>query len=487
MEESKTCQSTLRNDLFTFLHISLLVVFFLFNLSILFILKNIDFVVQISFLINLSFLFFIGWKVYFNKNLSIMDSVLVTFFYSFFWLAPILQLNQGNFPYFRETDPYLIASTNLIILVFFLSYFGSKIFLKTKIRNLIQKKEIDTNDNTNIDKLVFSIYLILSFWIVFAFSRELFNYFFSGVGLIPFDAEGQIIRKFVFYLPTFPLYYLVLNNQQKKDPKKKKSLLLFAYALLLFFLFKNPFNEKRNAVGPLYLSIISIYLIKKGKATNKIYIVTLLLVLIFAFPIISVLTHSQVNLYEAYPSLTQRIQDNRIQSSLTTGDFDSWSMMLAVNAYCKDNGYTYGNQILGNLLFFVPRIYWPSKSYGSGHFIVNNYLKNTHGFYFTNVSCPFPAEGYINFGIIGTLFFGIVLGILGIFTDYYLFSGDKLKREFAHFVPFSTVMLLRGDLNSGFAYLIAPLFAIYFVPKLLRFFLKKLIFITNVKKSKSFV
>ncbi len=155
MEESKTCQSTLRNDLFTFLHISLLVVFFLFNLSILFILKNIDFVVQISFLINLSFLFFIGWKVYFNKNLSIMDSVLVTFFYSFFWLAPILQLNQGNFPYFRETDPYLIASTNLIILVFFLSYFGSKIFLKTKIRNLIQKKEIDTNDNTNIDKLVF--------------------------------------------------------------------------------------------------------------------------------------------------------------------------------------------------------------------------------------------------------------------------------------------------------------------------------------------
>ena len=475
------CQNLIFRQLFSFCHTSLFFIFFIFNSSVLYNSTNIDAVAKISFLINLLCLFWGGWKIFFEKHLSIMDSVFVTFFYAFFWLAPIIQLNQGSFPYYSESDPLLIATTNAIMILFFISYFGSKSLFKKRIHSLIHKmggqdESVDKNDG-----IILVIYIIVSTVIAFLFSKALLSYLYSGVGIIPSDAEGQIIRKFIFYIPTFPLYYLMLKERQKGNSKIFFLLLLF-YSLFLFFLFKNPLNEKRNAIGPLYLSVLSIFLFYKGKVTNRLYIGSLLLVFILAFPVISSVTHSKISVYETVPALTNRILDNQIQTSLTTGDFDSWSMMLAVNAYCKENGFSYGKQLLGNILFFVPRKYWPSKSYGSGHYIVENYLSKNYSWYFTNVSCPFPGEGYINFGILGTFLFGIVLGILGLYTDHYLFSSNLLKRLFAHFVPFSTVMLLRGDLNSGFAYLITPLLAIYYIPRFFRYSLSKLANITALKK-----
>jgi len=76
---------------------------------------------------------------------------------------------------------------------------------------------------------------------------------------------------------------------------------------------------------------------------------------------------------------------------------------------------------------------------------------------------PFPAEGYINFGIIGILLFAFILSLISKITDNW-YKYNDLRLFFSLFVCFHMVFMLRGDLMSSFAYLIGILLAIFFVP-----------------------
>lgn len=474
--ESILEQSSYRSNS-SFVNLFIVLAFLFFNIIFLWSIE-LEVLVKISFLLNVIMITSASWLTINQRETKLTDCVMIAFSYSFLWLAPLLQLDSGSFPYFRETNPQLIVLTNMIILVFLFSYFSFKMLLSTWFSRFLTREDIKLKVQSISDKSVFYFYIAISIVITILYFPTLINYLTSRASLISFSSEGQFIRKFLFYIPLFPLYFLLINT--KKDLKIDGAIwiILMIYSNVIFLLFKNPFNEKRNAIGPLYLSVISIILNKKRLKTlnNRFYIGLMIFVLVLMFPIFSTLTHSGTALKGSAQLFVERIKANSIQTSLTTGDYDSWSMILSTYDYCKENGFTYGNQLLGNILFFVPRSLWPLKSYGSGSYIVNNYLWKSYGWNFANVSCPLPAEGYINFGIIGTILFAICLAILGIISDKYLKSEDIFKKIFAYFVPFQLVMLLRGDLNSGFAYLITPLLAIYFLPKLLRMFFYRLQF-----------
>jgi hypothetical protein len=70
------------------------------------------------------------------------------------------------------------------------------------------------------------------------------------------------------------------------------------------------------------------------------------------------------------------------------------------------DGFTGGRQILGALLFWVPRSLWPDKPHNTGWLIsVDTNFPNR------NLDSPLWAEGYVDYGLIGVL---LLLGVAGL-------------------------------------------------------------------------
>ncbi len=143
--------------------------------------------------------------------------------------------------------------------------------------------------------------------------------------------------------------------------------------------------------------------------------------------------------------------------SYVEGHFDAFGMIISIGRYVAEFGISWGKQLLGAALFFVPRSLWPGKPEGTGHTAIVE-LKQ---FYFSNVSAPFPAEGYVNFGIFGVILFALLLGMLVAALDrrYWKHRGAGLRLSDMLY-PFSMFMfffLMRGDMMSAWAYTFAQL------------------------------
>ena len=140
------------------------------------------------------------------------------------------------------------------------------------------------------------------------------------------------------------------------------------------------------------------------------------------------------------------------------GHFDAHQMIITIMRYVKEFGFAWGGQILGALLFFVPRSIWPGKPAGTGH----TAIVALDQFYFTNVSANLAVEGYMNFGLLGIALFAVLVGILSRRADLFYWRRrsrweEKLGDMLYPFVMFMFFFLMRGDMMSAWAYTFAQL------------------------------
>lgn len=140
------------------------------------------------------------------------------------------------------------------------------------------------------------------------------------------------------------------------------------------------------------------------------------------------------------------------QKAVLVTDYDAWSSLCRTMQYCDTAGNTAGRQLIGVSLFFVPRSVWPTKPIGSGAFLFNEL-----GLGFNNVACTFLAEGFINFGFIGSIIFSAFLAlIISRYDSWYWRRGGRIRftlpRLFYTVCIGMLFFVLRGDLLSSFAY-----------------------------------
>lgn len=146
-----------------------------------------------------------------------------------------------------------------------------------------------------------------------------------------------------------------------------------------------------------------------------------------------------------------------------TGHFDTYSnFALIVN----EKIITWGKQLLGVFLFWIPRAVWPTKPVGSGH-----HLANELNLIYSNISCNYFAEGYINFGYIGIFLFILILALITAKMDKaYWIMGLNLEKNLFHIIYYVMLgfsfFIMRGDLMSSFAYLVGSVFAILITYKI---------------------
>jgi hypothetical protein len=233
---------------------------------------------------------------------------------------------------------------------------------------------------------------------------------------------------------------IVLHRQHKLE---LSTLLL---VLIPGFLFNFPLALPRYLALTIYLSWVlaaGVHAFKRRHAFSLI----LLGLFILVAPILGITRYAGIDMERRMADPTAYFK-----KSVVVSDYDAWSSLCRVVQYTDVHGATSGKQLMGVALFFVPRSVWPSKPIGSGA-----YLFNELGLGFNNVACTFLAEGYINFGIIGSLVFAALMAVvIARYDGWYWRRGGRIRFTLPRLFYFVAIgmlfFVLRGDLLSSFAY-----------------------------------
>ncbi|MEZ4796955.1 MAG: O-antigen polysaccharide polymerase Wzy [Flavobacteriaceae bacterium] len=456
----------------TYLLISVFLLFLFFE----------NILVWLSFLANWGILTIIFlYHIRIEKDFSPFLSSYITFNYLFLFLAPMVQIsnmnnNNGLFPnYFPYSEGIVVFANGLICLFhsfFFISYLW---FKKTTFKNR-PKEQFKKSKYVPLTILIlFFISLITLFFSYDYIITSITESHWRSELLFKMSVSSQLILKKVLYM--LPLGALVLaHNYLKNKTLTKNTVIIFFLAfflLLLLLFFKNPLTEKRNAIGPIYITLLFLFYPKLLNSNIKSFLFLFLSLVVF-FPLASGLTHLDATLGEIInnPSIILKTYEiGGIVNSFTAMHYDAFSNILATIGYTIDNGFSNGYQLISGLLFFIPRSVWASKSNSSGEFI-GDYLIENHNFFFNNLSNPLVSEGYINFGVFGVILLSICLAFFVVKFLVWLSSDNPLKRIVSFYFAVHLIFLLRGDFTNGFSYFIGTLIAILLIPYLMDLFFK---------------
>lgn len=409
-----------------------------------------DFACILSFVVN-GFIFIVGIFSAKNKHSVSMELIYWLFMFFFMYFAPVIQYRLNIFPWSTYIAENEILYANLIILLFSVCFvLGSSLARKVKI---VGVQNFDTirwlSSGFEIKKRCRVILSLAVFLLaIYSFSKtglmgivvpraQAVQVFYSGQS----SAVELIVESVV---PAF-ITYVVADAAQSMMDKKEiciRFLLLFICLLICFFPTAIPRYKAATIYGVIFLVLFP--WVNKGSRFFWLFTMGLFIV----FPLLSafrnVISHDSV----------QSLLNVGFFESYTEGDYDAYRMLVSSIRYIKTTGCTWGYQLLGVILFFIPSSIWSSKPIGSGAMLIKNELGSDA---FANVSCPFIAEGLVNFGILGVILFALFLGVFISQMDKKYWNNFEKNNKSGLFSPylflvFMLFFVMRGDLLSGFAY-----------------------------------
>lgn len=394
-----------------------------------------------------------------DKRPYSINKMVYIFSFFFYGIAPLIQFNERTSSYsvrlLREEEFFFMNCLILVILILYALFYSYFIKKGIKIKNIGQLRNFEISSLMRMKQAVVLLFVsFTSFFIIYYINGfNLYSMLIRGGGEYKVSSEIQssalrlVVGHMVRPLSMICLLYFICF-------KGRKSLLgqsiLFILAIITCF----PLGMPRFSVAALYLPLLllMIPMFRRQHVFSLFFIFGLLIV----FPFL--------NNFRYY-SQSKELEIGIDYNMFTAGHFDSYqNFALIVN----ENYLTWGKQLLGVFLFWVPRSFWPDKPIGSGAYIAND----MH-FSFTNVSANYFAEGYINFGYLGILLFIVILAYFSARMDnLYWNVGVYLKNNFFKVIYFIMMgmcfFVLRGDLLSSFAFTMGFLIAIYLVVRLVR-------------------
>lgn len=324
----------------------------------------------------------------------------------------------------------IIFLTN--VLVFLVYYFTPKIsFFKISSALKIKKPNF----------IVSVCVCILCFVLVlYSLNFNILKLFFRGLTDDDTDYRLSPATAILVYLSRFIPAFLFLRFSF--DGKSYQKIILFFFTLLCAF----PTGITRFMVAYIYLPILMAYFPKFKKPTYVSFIMFFSIFIIFPFL-------NQFRYYSSNKDISLISDLNFVNEA----HFDAYQNLMEV---VRLDFVTFGYQLLGVFLFFVPRIFWPEKPVGSGYFLAEKY-----GYKFNNISMPFLGEGYVNFGYFGFVIFPFILAVIMKQIDLkYLTSYNITDNNFAVikgvFYCAALFFMMRGDLLSSFSFMLAGIVAI---------------------------
>jgi hypothetical protein len=197
---------------------------------------------------------------------------------------------------------------------------------------------------------------------------------------------SRAIFESILYVP--PLICLLTLLYFGNRLEKRRKTLTFLGVWIVFL--SNPFANSRQVTVFLLLPIFFYFLRDRRIATNGFFL---------GIPFLLVYSSNFVD------RSTGQLNPIRFTILSRNGDFDSFAQ-FANGIKLIDNGlFPYLQQILGPLLFFVPRSIWDSKPRDTGIEIASQLNLR-----FQNISAPWVLEAYSNAQLVGLIVTSIFLG-----------------------------------------------------------------------------
>lgn len=314
------------------------------------------------------------------------------------------------------------------------------------------------NRKSNIAKLVYFRIPLLRYYLILSASILL------QLMIYDFNIEVIFIRDSFISNPNFmttSIGYLINLTLFKSIPS-----ILFIYIYIvnkgegyhrfhLFYLFfallivAPPSQIPRFLIAAYYLPIVYFLIRKYVRFVGFMFFSTLVI-----FPILDIF-----RLFANGLELNLTSLKNSFMGNFKFGHFDAFqSVMMAIEYDTHSWGYSF----IGAILFFVPRVFWPSKPIGSGQM-----LANEMELVFNNIAMSLPGEFYLNFNISGVILLSFFFGCLMGFMDKIFSRSSPYMRVYSIiFVPL-VFIIMRGDLFTGISFAVGLLFAVIFWYKIL--------------------
>jgi hypothetical protein len=264
-----------------------------------------------------------------------------------------------------------------------------------------------------------------------------------------------IMKRCLLFLPSATL--LILLHETVRSGRK----LLFSRVcvllllLMLVLITENPYTEKRNGLGPLYIALLLVAFPKFFASWARRM---LLLVggMVLIFPAITIFTH---NHQQAVEDVSLAQVADRIVDHYFSINYDSWANVYTAIEIAGAHGVQWGHQLLGSLLFFVPSSVWSGKPLATGIFLAD-YLIANYSMWFTNLSAPLIAEGYLDFGFVGVILYAGAAAFGVVLLNKFAARTDKwVSLPLAVYGAVFLMIVLRGSLMIALGFASAALLA----------------------------
>lgn len=397
-----------------------------------------------------------------RKHLYSLHLMHWIFQYVFFFIAPLVQYLNNSFQWgvLSSNDTQRLINTNLIILLWQVSWILSKLLVQKRIqRKVFIKQEESIHSIANPNRTIFILFA-LSFAVLFYMVN---TYGFSGLytrgsvlgGALTFNQSvGLLFLSCGRAIPVVLFVYLASVNRKNKKAVYKLLMLVTAGLVLLT---NFPSAAPRFWTAAVYLGLLIAVI---GIKRRNIFFYMMLIGLNIIFPILGQARNSS-----SLTGIVDSIGTNKYMFSknLVTGDYDAFSMVNYASMYYSHHGATI-KQFFGALFFFIPRSIWHEKAIGSGATMAHDL-----GLIFDNVSCPLPAEGLISFGYLGVIIFAVSFSAFLLYIDRLYWSKSNIFVNMVY--PFWLVLfffMMRGDLLSTFSYTVGLTTAFYIFIKIRR-------------------
>lgn len=404
------------------------------------------------FLSSLGIIVFCTSKIFTNVDKPYsLQKMFYLFSFFFYGIAPLVQFIAQTSLFgarlLRE-DEYLYL--NILILIIFIIYeFFYSIFSFTTISGKNFSKKFEIGKCTRRQCCLLIILSISSFFLIFYINGFNFIRLLLRGGILTVDDNiienssslNLIIMQVIRPIPFVCFYYYYLSQ--------KKIKIIFYFLLVVAVLSVFPTGVPRYYAAAVYIPLL-ILLVRSFRKRN-VFSLTTIASLLIVFPFLNNFRH-----YSSTSTINLKLDFGMF----TDGHFDSYQNFALI--YFEEI-ITYGRQLLGVVLFWLPRSIWPDKPVGSG-FLLANKLRFT----WENVSANYFAEGFINFGHLGILLFIIILAFVTAKCDNFYWS-VLIKQKNNFLKIFYLVILgmlffiLRGDLLSSTAFTIGFIISIILV------------------------
>ncbi|MTE23267.1 oligosaccharide repeat unit polymerase [Microbacterium sp. ZXX196] len=232
-----------------------------------------------------------------------------------------------------------------------------------------------------------------------------------------------------------------------------RPILMTSIVLLVLIALVNPVGNARYIFGTVALAVLGVLGLYATVRRFRAVAIGALAGMVVVFPILDTFRRT----------LDATVELQSPLESLTTADFDAFAQLMNTIKYVESQGITWGNQLLGVVLFWVPRDMWSAKPLDTG-----TLLAEYQGYQFRNLSAPLWAEFYINLGwvglILGMVAFGYVIRVLDRRSEAML-SLYGTPGVAAAIIPFYLLIVLRGSLLQAMTNLLIILVASWFVTR----------------------